>query len=43
MKTKKSLYKRLNELSLIVSSNLQELDPEFVKQIIYDIKNTKNA
>ena len=41
MKTKKSLYKRLNELSLIVSSNLQELDPEFVKQIIYDIKNTR--
>ena len=32
MKTKKSLYKRLNELSLIVSSNLQELDPEFVSK-----------
>lgn len=41
MKTKKSLYKRLNELSLIVSSNLPELDIEYVNQVIDTIGNTR--
>lgn len=41
MKTKKSLYKRLNELSLIVSSNLPEIDLEYLEEVIDTISNTR--
>ena len=42
MKSKnKSLYKRLNELSLIVSGNLPEVDIEYVKEINEIISKTR--
>ena len=44
MKSKnKSLYKRLNELSLIVSGNLPEVDIEYVKEINDIVNKTRVA
>lgn len=37
----KPLYKRLNELSLIIASNLPELDKEALEEIITKIGNTR--
>lgn len=42
MKSRKSLYKRLNELCLIVSCNLQEINNlDYVEQILDIIKDTR--
>lgn len=44
MKSKnKSLYKRLSELSLIISGNLPEVDIEYVKEINEILPNTRVA
>ena len=44
MKNKnKSLYKRLSELSLIVSGNLPEVDIEYIKEISEIIPKTRVA
>ena len=37
----KPLYKRLNELSLIVASNLREVDKEYIEEILETISNTR--
>lgn len=37
----KPLYKRLNELSLIVAGNLKEVDKEYLEEVVEIIENTR--
>ena len=39
--SEKPLYKRLNELSLIVAGNLKEVDKEYLEEVVEIIINTR--